>query len=214
MRRFFLLYLALALCVARTAFAGEAVGAVTELKGNATVTRQGQRLDVTEAMRALVNDQFKTAARSALTITLTGGTRLMLSELTSIAIEPSVVTADRNSTSIIHLLAGQLRSIVAWLGASHGFLEVHTPNAIAAARGTDFEVAFIEGKPCPEEPSCRRYTTVGVYQGTVIVTNPTSPPGARPVDVTAGYQTNIPCELTPTSPAPWGVEELGTPEYN
>jgi len=92
--------------------------------------------------------------------------------------------------------------------------EIHTPNGVAAARGTDFEVEFIEGKPCPADPSCLRYTTVGVYQGVVVVANPTSPAGSLPVTVTAGYQTTIPCESPPTASSRWGAEELRAPGYH
>ena len=165
-------------------------------------------------MPILRNDEIITDARSGVTITLLGGTRLTLSESTSVIIDQSVVAADKQSKSIVHLLGGQLRSIVASVGTVSGNFEVHTPNAIAATRGTDFEVAFIEGKPCPEQPTCRRYTTVGVYKGIVDVSNPTSTESNHAVAVTAGYQANVPCELVPLSPSPWGIEELGTPGYN
>jgi ferric-dicitrate binding protein FerR (iron transport regulator) len=177
------------------------------------VKRQGQQLDAAPTIPILPSDEIVTDAGGGLTITLVNGSRLTLGESTSIVIDESIVTADQRSKSVIHLLVGQLRSVVAALGATSGDFKVHTPNAIAAARGTDFEVDFIEGKPCPQQPSCRRYTTVGVYQGTVEVTNPTSPPGASSVEVTAGYQTNVPCDTPPSSMAPWGIEELGTPGY-
>jgi len=196
------------------AIAEEPVGSITKLKGHATARRAGQELEVTPAMPILRNDEIVTDAHSGVTITLQGGTKLTLSESTSLIVDESIVAADKRGKSIMHLLGGQLRSIVASVGTVSGNFEVHTPNAIAATRGTDFEVAFIEGKPCPEEPTCRRYTTVGVYKGIVDVSNPTSSEAARSVTVTAGYQANVPCELVPKSPSPWGIEELGTPGYN
>jgi ferric-dicitrate binding protein FerR (iron transport regulator) len=215
MRRLFLLLVVLGLWVSAPprAHAGGPVGSITEVKGHALVKRQGQQLDAAATMPILRNDQVVTDAGGGLTITMVNGSRLTLGESTSIVIDESIVTADQLSKSLIHLLGGRLRSVVARLGGTSVDFKVHTPNAIAAARGTDFEVDFIEGKPCPEQPSCLRYTTVGVYEGTVEVTNPTSPPGASPVNVTAGYQTNVPCETPPSSMAPWGIEELGTPGY-
>lgn len=190
------------------------MGSITEIKGHAVARRAGQELEVVPAMPILRNDEILTDAGSGVTITLQGGTRLTLGESTSVIIDESVVAADKRGKSIMHLLGGQLHSIVASVGAISGNFEVHTPNAIAATRGTDFEVDFIEGKPCPEEPTCRRYTTVGVYKGIVDVSNPTSPEATHSVAVTAGYQANVPCELVPKSPSPWGIEDLGTPGYN
>ena len=89
---------------------------------------------------------------------------------------------------------------------------MHTPNAVVAARGTNFETAYIVGKPCPGFPECLRYTDVGVYEGVVEVSNPTNP-RAAPVRVTPGYETTVPCELAPSSPAPLGMGELGAPGY-
>jgi len=216
MRRGFLLFVLLAICgcIATPAIAEEPVGSITELKGHATARRAGQELEVVLAMPVLRNDEVLTDAGSGVTITLAGGTRLTLSESTSVIIDETIVATDKQGKSIMHLLGGQLRSIVASVGEVSGNFEVHTPNAIAATRGTDFEVAFIEGKPCPEEPTCRRYTTVGVYKGIVDVSNPTSPQSTFAVSVTAGYQANVPCELVPKSPSPWGIEDLGTPGYN
>jgi len=217
MRRLLLLFVAL-LCLwefaSARAIAEEPVGSITALKGHAIARRAGQELEVVLAMSVLRDDEIVTDAGSGVTITLTGGTRLTLSESTSLIVDESIVAADKRGKSIMHLLGGQLRSIVASIGTVSGNFEVHTPNAIAATRGTDFEVAFIEGKPCPEEPTCRRYTTVGVYQGIVDVSNPTSSDSSHSVAVTAGYQANVPCELVPKPPSPWGIEELTTPGYN
>ena len=216
MRRLLLLFAIVLICgfFSTLALAEEPVGSITELKGHATARRGGQQLEVVPAMPILRNDEIDTDAGSGVTITLVGGTRLTLSESTSVIVDESVVAADKQGKSIMHLLRGRLRSVVAAVGTLSGNFQVHTPNAIAATRGTDLEVAFIEGKPCPEQPTCRVYTTVGVYKGIVDVSNPTSTDRTHAVAVTAGYQANVPCEMVPLSPSPWGIEELGTPGYN
>ena len=74
-------------------------------------------------------------------------------------------------------------------------------------RGTDFETEYIAGKPFPGFPQCLRYTDVGVYQGLVEVSNPTS---AQPAAVreSAGYETTLPCELPPANPSTFGLAQL------
>ncbi len=188
------------------------VGSITKLKGTAYIDRGDKKLDAILELPVLRNDKVETSSDGQLTVTLHGGSELTLRKSSSMVIDQNMVSQD---SSIIHLLGGVLRARVnAMKVGSVTNFEVHTPNAVASARGTDFEVTFIEGKPCPEQPSCLRYTTVGVYEGIVDVTNPASPPGTPPVKVTVGYQTNVPCETPPSSPSPWGIEELGTPGYH
>jgi ferric-dicitrate binding protein FerR (iron transport regulator) len=174
------------------------------VKGHAVVKRQGQQLDATPCSAQQRNRDRCTGG--GVTITLLNGSRLTVSESSSIVIDGSIVAADQHSKSRIHLLIGRLRAVVEAVGATSPDFKIHTRNAIAAARGTDFEVDFIEGKPCPQQPSCLHYTTVDVHKGIVEVTNPTSLPGASPVDVTAGYQANVPCETPPSSMTPWELK--------
>jgi hypothetical protein len=176
MWRFFLLLVAFGLVSALPSANAEGpVGSITKLKGHAVVKRQGQQLDAAPSMPILRSDEIVTDPGGG--VTMLNGSRLTLGESTSIVIDESIVAADQHSKSLIHLAVGRLRAVVETIGATSPDVKIHTQNAIAAARGTDFEVDFIEGKPCPQQPSCLRYTTVGVYKGTVEVTNPTSPPG-------------------------------------
>ena len=194
-----------------TARAQDQAGSITAVAGSATLERAGRQADAAIGMPVRVHDRLQTAADSSLTVTLLSGDELLLSESSSIAIDQ--YAAARGDSSI-DLLVGHLRSIIsASLLRGRPAFEVHTPNAVAGVRGTDFETAFIEGKPCPGFPSCLRYTDVGVYRGIVEVSNPTSP-GAPPVRVTQGYETTVPCELPPSSPAPLGMGELGGPGYH
>jgi ferric-dicitrate binding protein FerR (iron transport regulator) len=203
------------LAFAAPAFAGEPVGSITRLTGSAAVIRGGNRLAASVAMSVMLHDRIETKGDGNLTLSLRGGTELTLIESSTIELDEGVVAEDRRRSSVIHLLVGRLRAIVnATVSDQTSSLQIRTSNAVAAVRGTDFEVAFIEGKPCPVQPSCTRYTTVGVYRGKVEVTNPTAPKGSKGVEVTGGYETNVPCETPPTSPSPWGVEELGAPGYH
>jgi hypothetical protein len=194
------------------AFAQDSVGEVTEIIGAAKVERAGNEVDATPRMPVKVRDKLRTTAKSKLTVTLHDGSSLILSESSSYTIDQYSIAATAGIRASIGLWAGHLRAVVAvGLGGIPDF-QVHTPNAIAAVRGTEFETAFIADRPCPEDRSCMRYTTVGVFHGVVAVANISNP--AQAVRVTEGYETTVACEAPATSPAPLGVEEMGAPGYH
>ncbi len=194
------------------AYAQNIAGNVTAVVGSATVGSS----PVVAGMAVHVGDRIAVGAGSKVTIALSDGSTLEAGASSTMVVDEQLLEAggSRGATRV-SLLSGILRAVAKHTSSGNlPNFEVHTPNAVAAARGTDFEVDFIDGKPCPVEPSCSRYTTVGVYTGIVEVTNPTSASGSPAARVTAGYQTNVPCEIPPTSPGPWGVEELGAPGYH
>jgi hypothetical protein len=135
-------------------FAG--AGFVTELEGVAKLTRQNKESDVVLRMAVLVRDRLRTTARSHLTVTLNGGSKLILAESSTMLIDEAA--GNPSSTEAVSLLLGHLRAVVRPLAASRQNFEVHTPNAVIGVRGTKFETAYIEGKPCPGFPACLRYT--------------------------------------------------------
>jgi hypothetical protein len=194
------------------AFAQDTVGQVTEITGSAKLERGGVEVEAAPMMQIKIRDKLRTTAKSKLTVTLRDGSKLVLSESSSYTIDEYSIAATTRMRASIALWAGHLRAIVVTaLGAVPDF-EVHTPNAIAAVRGTEFETAFIADRPCPEDRSCMRYTTVGVFHGTVSVANIANP--AQAVQVTEGYETTVACERPATSPAPLGMEEMGAPGYH
>jgi len=196
--------------MASQALAQAPVGSVTELEGTARLWRRKQEFKVAIKMAVIARDRLQTMPKSHLTVTLNGGSQLMLAESSTMVIDD--VAANPRADSTISLMLGHVRAVVySTAGATSNF-EVHTPNAVVGVRGTDFETAYIEGKPCPGFPTCLRYTEVGVYKGMVEVRNPTNP-NAPPVRVMQGYETTVPCELAPSSAAPLGMSELGAPGY-
>jgi len=194
------------------AFAQDTVGQVTEITGSAKLERGGVEVDAAPMMQIKVRDKLRTMAKSKLTVTLRDGSKLVLSESSSYTIDAYSIAATPRMRASIALWAGHLRAVVVTaLGAVPDF-QVHTPNATAAVRGTEFETAFIADRPCPEDRSCMRYTTVGVFHGMVSVANIANP--AQTVQVTEGYETTVACERPATSPAPLGMEEMGAPGYH
>ncbi len=192
--------------------AQNSVGLVTAIDGDAELLRNGHTSKVTMAMAVETNDKLVTEREGRLTVTFGDNSRLVVGSSTTVVINDRV-SGTISTISRVELLGGRLRSIVT-LGlrsAGHGF-EVRTPNAVMGVRGTEFEVAYIAGTPCPGFPDCLRYTDVGVYKGRVEVSNPLNPKAA-PVLATAGYETTVPCEEPPATPSPLGMNELLSPAY-
>ena len=78
--------------------------------------------------------------------------------------------------------------------------QVHTPNAVAAVRGTKFDTAYSENVIRPGYQGCEKYTDVSVYQGTVNLAQIGSPNTGE--DVRAGYEATVPCDKPPTESGP------------
>jgi hypothetical protein len=194
------------------AFGQDTVGEVTSITGVAKLDRGGSEINITPSMPIAVRDKLHTNAKAELTVTLRDGSKLILSGASSYTIEQCTMTASTRRQASIGLWAGHLRSIVNPGSGGVPDFVVHTPNAVATVRGTEFETAFIADRPCPEDRSCMRYTTVGVFHGVVAVANISSP--ARAVQVSAGYETTVACEAPATSPAPLGMEKMGAPGYH
>ena|SRR5208337_676681 len=194
------------------AFAQDTVGEVTSVKGIAKLDRAGSESDLAPSMPIEVRDRLSTAAKAELAVTFRDGSKLILSESSSYTVDRYSMMATMRRQASIGLWAGHLRAIVILGAGGVPDFEVHTPNAITAVRGTEFETAYIAGRPCPEDRSCLRYTTVGVFHGAVAVANISNP--AQAVQVNEGYETTVACEAPATSPAPLGMEEMGAPGYH
>ena len=75
--------------------------------------------------------------------------------------------------------------------------------------GTDFDTTYIEGRVRPGYEGCQRYTDVRVREGVVAVSNLANP--AEVVEVSAGYETTVPCLLAPLSAGPLGIAGAAGP---
>jgi hypothetical protein len=188
------------------------VGSITELRGNVELERNGRKSIPALSSGVLLGDLLTTQRSSSVTIALAGGSELQLAQSTSIRIDQNLLKDKTGARfTLIKLLEGRLHSLVPSLVAGGNF-SVTTGNAISGVRGTEFDTAYIVGKPCPGFPDCLRYTDVGVYKGTVEVRSLTNP-HASIVRVPGGYETTVPCEIQPASPSPLGAAELEIPGY-
>jgi len=176
--------------------------------------RHGYTSMVALSAKVLLNDRFTTSESSSIAITLLGGSELDVGHSSSIKIDQHLVpSGSAGRSTIIRLLNGKLHSIVPYAQSQRSSFIVRTANAICGVRDTEFDTAYVEGKPCPGFPECKRYTDVGVIKGVVEVRSATNPK-ALPVRVAEGYETTVPCEIPPSSPSPLGATELEAPGYH
>jgi ferric-dicitrate binding protein FerR (iron transport regulator) len=192
--------------------AAQEVGAVSKLVGLAKLTHRGNESAVVVAMPVSIGDKIRTMKNAQVSVMFRDGSSAELGESSYLSIDSYALAGSTRTAGLLALWAGRLRTIVKVATGSEPSFEVHTPNAVVAVRGTDFETAFIDNRPCPEDHSCMRYTTVGVSKGIVAVSNPSNP--APPTEVREGYETTVACESAATSPAPLGMEDLGAPGYH
>jgi len=123
------------------------------------------------------------------------GTQMELTESSSMVVERNDLNLDGSrATTDVKLVGGLLHSLVRHAPGNTPNYEVHTPNAVAAARGTDFDTDYSKGTERKEFVGCREFSDVSVFDGEVEVSNPTNP-SAGTVKVKKGQKTTIPCGL-------------------
>jgi FecR-like protein len=180
-------------------------GSVTDLTGTANVQRAGATSAVTRGMLVQTGDRLSTDANSGLTVTLTDASKLQLGESSVLVIDEHVLgpTGGRVSTKV-SLFTGLVHSFVNLTAAGSPSFEVHTPNAVAAARATEYATGYQEGSTRPGFTGCNRFTDVAVYHGTVGITQPAAPTVPE-VLIPEGYETTVPCGMPPLTPGPLGM---------
>src|SRR5262249_14664699 len=125
--------------------------------------------------------------------------RLELSDSSNV-----VITQHGGAAYQVNLASGVVRSFVnRTVGAAAPNFEVHTPNAVAAARGTLFDTAFTSNVSRPTFGDAHDFTDVSVYEGSVDVANAANPTAFT--NVPAGYESTVAGTNTATSPGPLGM---------
>lgn len=165
-------------------------GKVLAVKNRAYVERESQRLDARPQSGLLLKDAVLTDAGSRTKLFFRDDSILSLGELSRLEVEQYLHNAEKDrSASIYRLLEGSLKVVV---GRSD--LEIHTPTAVAAARGTKF-IVWVEGKPEPQ------WTGVLVLEGEVVVTG-LQAEARKAETVRAGQMTRVPAGGPPLLPEP------------
>jgi ferric-dicitrate binding protein FerR (iron transport regulator) len=189
----FLLFALASLGVVPQARAETVAGSISVLVGSATITRGGANIPAVNGAKVDVGDRLATAAGSNLTVTLSDGSQIELTDSSTLTIDENTLDANgaRASTKL-SLLNGLVHSIVRTTPGTPPNYEVHTPNAVAAVRGTDFEIDHQTGVQDKKFPGCYEFSHVSVHEGIVEVYNPKNP-GSPKVEVKKGHKALVPC---------------------
>jgi hypothetical protein len=192
----------------RSVYAQIMAGRITALNGSATIKRGAKSFPATYSAPVDVADQLETSPTGRLTVTLTDNSQFELTESSTLLISEDLLNPNgtRARTSLT-LMGGLVRSLVRVAAGTAPNYEVHTPNAVASARGTTYDTYYTSHTPRPGFPSCKEFTDVLDYDGVVQVsslTNPTSPA----IELHSGQKTTVPCGLAllPAS----GLAAIGT----
>lgn len=208
---FALLFVLTSFGFASSVWAQTVAGSITAISGSATITRAGATIPAVYGTKIDVGDRIVTAAASSVTITLTDNSQIEVTDSSTLTVDENTLNASgvRASTKL-SLLTGLVRSLVTTTPGTPPNFEVHTPNAVASARGTYYDVDHETGAHDKKFKDCTEFTHVAVYKGNVDVYNPTNP-SAPQVNVKEGQKVTIPCGGAPVfgagglSAAEWGA---------
>lgn len=206
----FLALVSLIVCFAPSiARAQQVAGTISQISGSVQIQRTGATIGPASGIAVDVGDRILTGATGHAVILLNDQSKLDIAPSSSITLDQFTVTGGA-ATTRISLLSGALRSLVnSATGGGAANYEVHTPNAIAAVRGTDFDTTYTEGTVRPGYEGCQRYTDVRVREGVVAISNLANP--SETVDVDAGFETTVPCLLPPLNAGPLGIAGAAGP---
>ncbi len=152
--------LALMFAFAHMSYAETDAGEVLTVKKEVSIIRNDQKTDAKPRMSLLLKDAVETGRKSRTKLFFKDDSILNLGELSMVKVEQFLYSPEKKrSKSIYRLIDGSLKVVV---GRSD--LEIHTPTAVAAARGTKF-IIWAEGS----ESSVMTCTMV--FDGEVLVKN-------------------------------------------
>jgi hypothetical protein len=183
----------------RTAMAQTAAGSFQSVGGQVQIQRTGgATIGAASGVGVNVGDRIITGPNGHAVIILNDQSRLELGPGSSITLDQFAVGGGPTRVS---LFSGVMRSLVnAASGGAGADYQVHTPNAVAAVRGTKFDTAYSENVIRPGYKGCEKYTDVSVYQGNVNLAPAGAPTAGE--DVHAGYEATLPCDKPPTDAGP------------
>ena len=186
-----------------TGFAADDAGVVTETAGSVQVQRGRTTFDAAPGMQIQVNDKIVTGPSAHIIVTLTDESTLQLGESGS-----ATINQHAGSSTKVGLLGGWLRSMVHHSPTGNVNFEVHTPNAVAAARGTSFDTKYVSDEKRPDFGDIHQFTDLTVKDGHVSFWNKGNPDGA--IDVRGCSNSTVADGLDPTQPMPFPCDPAWT----
>ena len=179
----------------------QAVGTVQTYAGSVTLERAAHTVAVVTGLGVLRGDRFTTGPNGRLVILLNDQSTLDLNESSALVLDDHVLGANGQASTRVSVLSGLLRSVVhVTAGGPLPNFEVHTPNAIAAARGTDFDTAYHQNTHRTGYPNCLNFTDVFTREGKVQVTGLGSP--GTQVLLNPNQSTTVACDKAALPPNP------------
>jgi len=216
----FVLALAGVVMTVGTASAQVPPGSITAVTGTVTLRRGGSATPARYGERIMVGDRITNESDGRVTVTLSDSSQFELIESSTLVLtEYRLNPGGSRASTKISLLEGMVHSLVRLTAGTPPNLEVRTPNAIATAHGTTYDTQYRKGATRAGYATCREFSDVSVYYGTVEVRNPNKP-SAPPIELHAGSKTFVPCDLAAVTPAEFaggvgsglsagGIEALG-----
>ncbi len=201
-----------ALMAAQQAAAGEPVGAVTALKGQATVAREPKPEPAALRFRddVFFRDQITTRERSTVRLLLGGKGTLTIREQSRVTLDESA-TPEGGRRSVVGLLTGKIGAAIAsGLMRPGDVIEFKTPNAVAAVRGTVLIVEYLppQGSAAAPQP----FLLASAAPGAVLAQAPSGAGGTSNFFVVSGQVTITPQGMTPVTLGPLqAVSVVATP---
>jgi hypothetical protein len=180
----------------------QAVGAVQTYAGDVSLERAAHAVAVVTGLSVFRGDRFTTGPNGRVTILLNDQSSLDLYESGVLVLNDQTLGTNGQATTRVSVFSGIMRSIVhVTAGGPSPNFEVHTPNAIAAARGTDFDTGYHQNVHRTGYENCLNFTDVFTRQGKVEVASLANP-SAPPVLLNANQSTTVACAGAPLPPNP------------
>jgi hypothetical protein len=131
------------LCAVPQAWAQTVAGSISALTGSATITRGGATFPAADGAKVEVGDRIVTGTGSNVAVALSDGSQIEVTDSSNLTIDENTLNPDGSRASTrVSLLTGMVRSLVRSTAGTPPNFEVHTPNAVASARGTSFDVDY------------------------------------------------------------------------
>jgi hypothetical protein len=127
-----------------------ATATIRSLAGSVEIQRKGdtQWIPAAVGARLAEGDNIRAHAKGSAVLDLPDGSTLFVAENSRVVVTKLEVDSQSNARNILfHLVVGKVRALVskasiALVRARQSNFSISTPTAVAAARGTDFEVTF------------------------------------------------------------------------
>ena len=149
----FFAFLFVVIGLSGVALAKDDVGSVVAVRGKAVIDREHKAIEAKISDSIFINDTISTLEASRVKMLFIDDSVLTLGEKSKMVVKELIYSKVKMGGSVFNLVDGKMRAIV---GKTN--FEIHTPTAVAAARGTAglFETGIKDGK---------RYTTIICLEG-------------------------------------------------